>query len=226
MIRALGNLDAAGTVRLRGEAWRPRQRPRAIAKPSMLASRLVGFNGLWLMLVWSVTASAQAQSISSGPGTLVKWTMDGATRCGMKTRTWNPIKDVCYYPIDIETPVGTRIPISLKAAGKAHYGRIVVEALDYGAEDITLPDIPQANPTAPDLARDARDRAKLAKIFTRPDGPAQFTLPLGRPPIPCLRERRSEPNAVSTASRRRSRTWGSIIRRRWEARSSRSRRAR
>jgi hypothetical protein len=184
MIRALGNLDAAGTVRLRGEAWTPRQRPRAIAKPSMLASSLVGFNGLSLMLVWSVTASAQAPSISSGPGTLVKWTMDGATRCGMKTRTWQPIKGMCYYPIDIETPVGARIPISLKAAGKAHYGRIVVEGLDYGAEDITLPDIPQANPTAPDLARDARDRAKLAKIFTRPDGPAQFTLPLGPPARP------------------------------------------
>jgi hypothetical protein len=147
-------------------------------------SSVVGFRGLRLAFLCSVTALAQPPSISSGPGTLVKWTIDGATRCGMKTRAWQPIKGVCYYPIDVETPAGSRIPVSLKAPGKAHYGRVVVEALDYGTEDITLPDIPQAHPTAADLARDARDRAKLAKIFTRPDGPAQFTLPLGPPAHP------------------------------------------
>jgi murein DD-endopeptidase MepM/ murein hydrolase activator NlpD len=102
----------------------------------------------------------------------------------MKTRAWPPVKGVCYYPIDLETPVGTHIPVSLTAAGHAQYGRIVVEALDYGTEDVTLPDIPQANPSPQDLERDARDRAKLAKIFTRPDGPPQFTLPLGPPARP------------------------------------------
>jgi Peptidase family M23 len=143
-----------------------------------------GFGQLWLALFWSVTAMAQVPSISSGPGTVVKWTIEGATRCGMKKRVWQPVQNVCYYPIDLETPVGARIPISVRAPGKVHYGRIVVEALDYGSEDITLPDIPQAHPTASDLARDARDRTKLAKIFTRPDGPAQFTLPLGPPARP------------------------------------------
>jgi hypothetical protein len=182
MILALGHFDAAGTVRPRGEVWTPRQRTRASASPSLRPTSVVGISGL--ALVWSVTALAQAPSISSGPGTVVKWTIDAATRCGMKTRTWRPIEGVCYYPIDLEAPVGLRIPLSLTAAGRAHYGRIVVEALDYGSEDITLPDIPQAHPTAADLARDARDRAKLAKIFTRPDGPPQFTLPLGPPAHP------------------------------------------
>jgi murein DD-endopeptidase MepM/ murein hydrolase activator NlpD len=138
---------------------------------------------LWPVLVWSLTALAQTPSISSGPGTVVKWTIEGATRCGMRSRAWKPLKGICYYPIDLETPVGTRIPISVTAA-KARYGAIVVEALDYGSEDVQLPDIPQANPSAADLARDARDRAKLAKIFTRPDGPAEFALPLGPPAHP------------------------------------------
>ncbi len=152
----------------------------------MIRAIRMGFSGLRFVLVSAVAALAQGQalSISSGPGTVVKWTIDGATRCGMKTRTWQPLKGVCYYPIDLETPAGTRIPISLTAAGRAYSGRIIVEALDYGSEDITLPDIPQAHPSASDLARDARDRAKLAKIFTRPDGPAQFTLPLGPPAHP------------------------------------------
>ncbi len=115
---------------------------------------------------------------------MVRWSVAGATRCGMKTRAWTPLKGACYYPIDIEAAAGTRIPISLTAAGRAHYGHITVEAIDYGSEDITLPDIPQANPSEADLQRDARDRAKLAKIFTRPDGPPLFTLPLGPPARP------------------------------------------
>lgn len=102
----------------------------------------------------------------------------------MKTRAWAALKGSCYYPIDLETTAGTQIPISISAAGRAHYGRILVEAADYGSEDITLPDIPQANPSPEDLRRDARDRAKLARIFTRKDGPPQFSLPLGPPARP------------------------------------------
>jgi murein DD-endopeptidase MepM/ murein hydrolase activator NlpD len=61
-----------------------------------------------------------------------------------------------------------------------------VEAFDYGTEEITLPDIPQANPSASDLRRDARDRAKLAKVWNRKEGPAKFALPLALPvrPLP------------------------------------------
>ena len=184
MIRVLGHFDATGTVRPRGEVLPPREGTRASVSPSMPLTNVVGFSGLPLALVCSVMALAQVPSISSGPGTVVRWSIDGATRCGMKTHAWQPIKGVCYYPIDLETPVGSRIPLSLTTAVRAHYGRVVVEALDYGSEDITLPDIPQAHPTAADLARDARDRAKLAKVFTRPDGPAQFTLPLGPPAHP------------------------------------------
>jgi hypothetical protein len=54
----------------------------------------------------------------------------------------------------------------------------MVEKIDYGAEEITLPDIPQANPSAADLRRDARDRAKLGKIFTRRESVARFTAEL------------------------------------------------
>lgn len=102
----------------------------------------------------------------------------------MNVRAWTPLKGTCYYPIDLETPTGTRISVSISAAGRAHYGYIVVETTDYGTEDVTLPDIPQANPSPADLERDARDRAKLGRIFTRPDGAPKFTLPLGPPARP------------------------------------------
>lgn len=60
----------------------------------------------------------------------------------MKGRSWAALHGTCYYPIDLEQPVGTRIAISRSGAGRSHYGRITVEAVDYGTEDITLPDNP------------------------------------------------------------------------------------
>lgn len=102
----------------------------------------------------------------------------------MKGRSWAAVKETCYYPIDLEQLPKTRIAISRSGAGRIHRGQITVEAIDYGTEEVTLPDIPQANPSASDLRRDAGDRAKLAKIFTRKEGVPKFTLPLGPPARP------------------------------------------
>jgi murein DD-endopeptidase MepM/ murein hydrolase activator NlpD len=51
----------------------------------------------------------------------------------------------------------------------------------YGVEEITLPDIPQANPSPDDLKRVARERLLLARVWHRKEGPPEFTLPLGLP---------------------------------------------
>lgn len=127
---------------------------------------------------------AQLPMISAPPGTVVRWRGADSIRCGMKGRSWVALHGTCYYPIDLEQTPGTRISISRSGAGRSHLGHITVEEADYGSEDITLPDIPQANPSAADLRRDARDRVKLAKIFNRRETPARFTLPLGKPANP------------------------------------------
>jgi murein DD-endopeptidase MepM/ murein hydrolase activator NlpD len=102
----------------------------------------------------------------------------------MKARSWAPIKGTCYYPIDLEQPSGTRIAISISGGGRTRTGQIIVDTIDYGTEEITLPDIPQANPSAADLQRDERDRAKLGKIFNRKEAAPKFSLPLGPPARP------------------------------------------
>jgi murein DD-endopeptidase MepM/ murein hydrolase activator NlpD len=101
----------------------------------------------------------------------------------MKGHSWTALRGVCYYPIDIEQPAAS-IPVSRTSAGRAYYGRIEVEAYDYGTEDVTLPDIPQAHPSAADLRQDAQDRTKLARLFLQTGGAARFTLPLGPPATP------------------------------------------
>jgi murein DD-endopeptidase MepM/ murein hydrolase activator NlpD len=103
----------------------------------------------------------------------------------MRGRTWAPVEETCYYPIDLLAKPGS-ISISISSLSRNRFGRLIVEPHDYGTEEVTLPDIPQANPLPADLERDARDRALLARIWIRRDGPARFTLPLGAPvkPLP------------------------------------------
>jgi murein DD-endopeptidase MepM/ murein hydrolase activator NlpD len=102
----------------------------------------------------------------------------------MKGRSWSALRSICYYPVDIEQPAGSSILVSRYAAGKTQYAHIEIQAYDYGTEDVMLPDIPQAHPSAADLRRDAQDRAKLARIFAQTGGIARFTLPLGPPATP------------------------------------------
>jgi hypothetical protein len=129
------------------------------------------------------TAQGHEATISAAPGTLVRWAAPGATRCSMKTRSWAALEGTCYYPIDLLEKPGP-IRIAIWSSGPKQFARISVEANDYGTEEITLPDIPQANPSREDLKRDAVDRALLSKVWRSKEGPAQFTLPLGEPVRP------------------------------------------
>jgi murein DD-endopeptidase MepM/ murein hydrolase activator NlpD len=127
---------------------------------------------------------AQTATISAAPGTVVRWSGTGTTRCAMKGRSWAAVEATCYYPLDIEQKAGTSILVSRTGAGQNHVGHITVEAVEYGTEEVTLPDIPQANPSASDLQRDAGDRAKLGRIFSAPETTPRFRLPLGPPARP------------------------------------------
>jgi murein DD-endopeptidase MepM/ murein hydrolase activator NlpD len=130
---------------------------------------------------------APLATISAAPGAVVRWSAPGATRCAMKGRSWAALEGTCYYPVDLEQPAGARILVSRSGTGRSALAHITVEPFDYGTEEITLPDIPQANPSAADLRRDARERTKLARmVWNRKEGPAKFTLPLGAPvrPLP------------------------------------------
>jgi hypothetical protein len=131
------------------------------------------------------TAPAREATISAAPGTLVRWAEPGAKRCSMRARTWAALNGTCYYPIDLLERAGPAT-IALWGAGAKEFARISVEPYDYGTEEITLPDIPQANPSQADLKRDAADRVQLGRVWRSKEGPAQFTLPLGPPvkPLP------------------------------------------
>src|SRR5258708_37322901 len=114
------------------------------------------FGALAMICLPTGTWAAQDRppTIAAAPGTLVRWGAPGTTRCAMKGRVWAALQETCYYPIDLEQPPG-RIYVSRSGAGRNHFAVIVVERFDYGTEEITLPDIPQANPSPADWKRDA-----------------------------------------------------------------------
>jgi len=145
-----------------------------------------------LALAYSIPHPAQAAAgpiatLTAAPGSLVRWSAPGAKRCTMKGRSWAPLKETCYYPIDLQERPGRitiTITITRSGPGQRESTHISVEPFDYGTEDINLPDIPQAHPSAEDLKRDSRDRLLLSKIWNRKEGPPRFTLPLGLPARP------------------------------------------
>ena len=122
-------------------------------------------------------------AIEVAPGTLVRWSVPGTTRCRMGARSWPPLGETCYYPIDLEHKPGV-ITVTRQGKNRSETARIAITQRAYGTQEIELPDIPQANPSAADLKRNERERILLAKIFRRKEGPAKFTLPLGKPANP------------------------------------------
>jgi murein DD-endopeptidase MepM/ murein hydrolase activator NlpD len=126
---------------------------------------------------------APSVALSIAPGTLVRWSVPGTKRCSMGKRSWAPLGDTCYFPIDLEQRPGV-ITVARVGAKRGESARVAIEPRSYGTQSIELPDIPQANPSPDDLRRNERDRILFAKIFSRREGPPMFMLPLGKPANP------------------------------------------
>jgi murein DD-endopeptidase MepM/ murein hydrolase activator NlpD len=114
------------------------------------------------------------------PGALARWSVPGTKRCVMGRRAWDALQETCYYPIDVLEKPGV-VRVRRLGAGPAASAQIVVQPQTPARETIALGDIPQAKPSPADLKRNARDQALVAKLWTKREGPARFTLPLGPP---------------------------------------------
>lgn len=149
----------------------------------------ISLPGLILLIVGSslpgsvLAADRPAAPITAAPGTVVRWSAPGTTRCGMLGRTWAALQETCYYPIDLLKKPGV-IVVARVISGRRETARIAVGPSAYGTEAIDLPDIPQAHPSAGDLKRDSRDQVLVGKAWTRPERQARFALPLGDPARP------------------------------------------
>jgi len=153
----------------------------------MTIARRCGVLGVLVALAavgWPIGADAEAPArIEALPGTVVRWSVPGTKRCSMGSRSWEAVQETCYYPIDVLQEPAV-LKVSRHAARGTTRAEIAVLAMTRESLDIMLPDIPQAHPSPVDLKRNERDQAQVAKIWTRREGPARFTLPLGAPGSP------------------------------------------
>jgi Peptidase family M23 len=129
--------------------------------------------------------AVSAPTISAAQGTLVRWSVPGTERCGMHQRSWPALHETCYYPVDVLQKPGL-VTITRSSRGHSESAQILVTPSQYETQEIDLGNIPQANPSSEDRRRAAREEAELAKVWKRREGPASFTLPLGKPlrPMP------------------------------------------
>ena len=128
-------------------------------------------------------APRQEAKITAAPGTVLRWSAPGTKGCREGKRSWRPLGETCYFPIDILQRPGI-ITVARVGAGRTESAHITIEAYDYGTEEVNLGDIPQRDPSAADLKRAAREGVMLNKVWQRKEGPALFTLPLGPPAKP------------------------------------------
>ena len=101
----------------------------------------------------------------------------------MGGRSWQPLDETCYFPIDILQKPGI-VTVTRVGTSATESARVRIDAHDYGTQEVELPDIPQKNPSRTDIARMAREGNLIARVFQRREGPPQFTLPLGPPAKP------------------------------------------
>lgn len=130
-----------------------------------------------------LAAPKQESAVSAAPGTVLRWSAPGTRSCRTGQRAWRPVGETCYFPIDILHKPGV-IRVTRIGTGRPESARITVVPYDYETEEVNLGDIPQRDPSAADLKRNAREALLLNKVWHRKEGPAQFTLPLGPPAKP------------------------------------------
>lgn len=155
----------------------------SFSKPFLLVG---GLGALMAVGGLSIETSAEGEAalkVEAAPGTVVRWSVPGTKTCGMGRQTWQALQETCYYPIDLQQKPGL-LRVSRRGVGRPDYAQITVLPATYGREEITLGDIPQANPSPADLRRNARDQALVTKVWKRRVSPARFTLPLGPPASP------------------------------------------
>ena len=99
-------------------------------------------------------APKQHATVSAAPGTVLRWSVPETKSCREGKRSWRPLGDTCYFPIDILRQPGT-ITLTRVGVGRPESARVNVESYDYGTVEVNLGEIPQRDPSAADLKRNA-----------------------------------------------------------------------
>jgi len=132
---------------------------------------------LFLALLGCAVAAAPS-AVEVRPGTVVRWSGAGVSRCTAGGGSWTPVAGVCYFPIDLLAQ-GT-LGLERVRDGRVERRAVKVGAYPYPEQRIEIQDQSKVDLSPADLARAEREEKAVAKLFLL-STPRRFTLPLGRP---------------------------------------------
>ena len=134
--------------------------------------------GLASALVWlAAWAAAEAPVAEVRPGGIVRWRQEGMTSCAAGGRSWAPIGDTCFFPIDLLASGSLRLEITRRERVEAVTVR--VGAYPYPEQRLEVDDR-MVHLSAADEERVARESKEVAALWPL-EGEAQPDLPLAAP---------------------------------------------
>lgn len=140
------------------------------------------------LLAAALLAAVAAPAVPSSskvvrPGTLVRWPGAGISSCALGGRSFEPLGDACWYPVDLLHRAGP-LTLERQRAGRREAATVRVGPFDYPVQKLTLPK-GQVDLSPRDLERVARESREVATLWGR-RGERRFALPLTPPldPLP------------------------------------------
>lgn len=138
--------------------------------------------GLLLVILLPLTVApltAGDHEMEVAPGGVVRWTAPGTTSCTVGARTWAPLGDICYFPVDLLAT--GRLDLHRTRGDRRETATVQVGPYPYPEQRLTVPDH-MVDLSPQDQARVARENARIAPLFET-EAPLRFALPL-QPPLP------------------------------------------
>ncbi|HPC83997.1 MAG TPA: M23 family metallopeptidase [Thermoanaerobaculaceae bacterium] len=126
-----------------------------------------------------LAASLLAAPAEVAPGSVVRWGAPGVTVCRFEGRTWAPLGEVCFFPVDL-LATGT-LTFERTRNGRIERVQRRVGRYPYPEQRLRVPER-MVNLSPEDLARVERENARIALLWPR-ESEVRFTLPLA-PPLP------------------------------------------
>jgi hypothetical protein len=149
--------------------------------PVLLIAAVVGF--------LSVPAIATAEDLATPevlvpPGSIARWPGSGIEACSAGDRKWPPVDDACWYPVDLLVPEEATLEVRRTRGGHEETAFVRVGPYPYPVQKLRVPDR-QVHLSRKDLARTAREEARVAPLWALETSPVRYALAL-RPPLELL----------------------------------------
>lgn len=142
---------------------------------------------LAILLASAPATSAAPPLVSVLPGSVVRWSAPGTTRCEQKGEIWDANEGVCLFGVDLGAAPG-RLVVHRVRGGSREEAAILVGEAPWPVETLTV-DPRKVHLSKKDAARVKRENERAGAVYARRT-PRLFAPPLG-PPLEPLPEGRN-----------------------------------